>query len=157
MCLFCSGCQHHTLIPTKDATAPLQQNKKHKDLCPHLAQDKMVFTGLQTIQILAMQGDIHIHIHMLAHESCTARVPVSAAFPRMRHADLHSSLDGSDALPCLLHGCCTTPQSSDFISKQIPDLFQSFVSNLPARQEVVKYKLILDFHSWHSSSPAISA
>lgn len=105
MCLFCSGCQHHTLIPTKDATAPLQQNKKHKDLCPHLAQDKMVFTGLQTIQILAMQGDIHIHIHMLACESCTARVPVSAAFPRMRHADLHSSLDGSDALPCLLHGC----------------------------------------------------
>lgn len=55
------------------------------------------------------------------------------------------------------HGCCTTPQSSDFISKQIPDLFQSFVSNLPARKEVVKYKLILDFHSWHSSSPAISA
>lgn len=68
----------------------------------------MVFTGLlQTIRILAVQSDIHIYIHPLAHGGCAARVPVSAAFPQMRHADLHSSLYGSDALPCLPAWLCT--------------------------------------------------
>lgn len=55
--------------------------------------------SLQTTHILAMQGDIPLQ--MLAHGGCTAPVPLPAALPWTGHADLHSPLDGPDALPCL--------------------------------------------------------
>lgn len=123
--LFCTGCRLQTPIPTRETTAPGQKNR-HNDLHPHMAQGKTVITGvLQTTRILAVQGDIHIPIQVLARGGCTASVPVCAATPGWARC--------SSLLPCLaVLGCCTTPRSSDFISKQIPDLYQSFDSNLPA-------------------------
>lgn len=105
--LFCTGCRLQTPIPTRETTAPGQKNR-HNDLHPHMAQGKTVITGvLQTTRILAVQGDIHIPIQVLARGGCTASVPVPAAFPWMRHADLHSLLDGPDALPCLPAWLCS--------------------------------------------------
>lgn len=69
-----------------------------------MAQGKLVITGvLQTIHILAMQGDIPIQ--MLAGGGCTAPVAVPAAFPWMSMLTFFHPWMGHMLFPASLPGC----------------------------------------------------